>query len=65
MFDRLTSWITRKQRENLGTEETVRELSVRVREIKNNARRQRVSELRMAEVSRVNPVYDRLKGRTQ
>jgi hypothetical protein len=62
---RLIDWISRKQSESLRGNEKMDAIEDKVRSLKTTTRQQRVHELRIAEVSRVNPVYDRIKGRTQ
>lgn len=62
---RLLNWIALKQRQTLNTDETMRAIEERTKAIHTTVRKQRVHELRIAEVSRVNPVYDRIKGRPE
>jgi hypothetical protein len=59
---RLMEWLGNKQRQALGTDAALSTIERRTKEIKKTVRDQRVNELRIAEVSRVNPVYDRIKG---
>jgi hypothetical protein len=59
---RLMEWLGNKQRQALGTDAAISTIERRTKEIKKTVRDQRVNELRIAEVSRVNPVYDRIKG---
>lgn len=60
---RLLEWLGQKQRKALNTEETMEVIEQRTKTIHTTVRQTRVNELRIAEVSRVNPVYDRIKGR--
>lgn len=63
------NWLGQKQRRALRTDEALAAIEQRTEFIQTTVRKQRVNEMRIAEMSpsvrgsvRVNPVYDRIKG---
>lgn len=60
---RLLNWIGRKQRENLGAEETLRSMRDELLTIERVTNRQKYTYRSVrTEYASVNPVYDRIKG---
>jgi hypothetical protein len=56
-------WLEKRQQKALGADVAMQKINTKVQQIENKVVQKRRQELRIAEVSPVNPVYDRIKGR--
>jgi hypothetical protein len=56
-------WLEKHQQKSLGADVAMQKINTKVQQIENKVVQKRRQELRIAEVSPVNPVYDRIKGR--
>lgn len=61
----LMRWIAERQRSVLKTDEKMAVIRERADSITQQVRDHRRHEMRIAEISPSNPVYDRIKGRTK